>query len=463
MIKGLYRNPVVLTLCLLSASINLANADILTAYQAAQKKDYKTAAQHFEHCAHLGLAKAQKTLAQLYIHGAGVEKDLIKAYVYFSLANEQQPSAENEKHAKAVFAHLSAEQQQQALEVEAQFKQQFGKQHLAKTIEPELANDPFVLTRGKRISSSKSTTASQFQTRRSELTAARFEFDVAPDGTVRDIDVIQNMNVTDDGLRNMLKQSYSVRYAPKARPRYKDNMIMRVTSNWANQDITRSYVKERAPKLYRHIQKLEKLAEQGNANAQYDLATYIMTFPALQTPKQQSAELIESAAKSGHPKATTEYAMRLIMGKYTDRDVKLGVEYLTKAAKMGDARAQYRLGRELLAGQVVEQNNDKALFWLQRAVESGDENAKFWLARILVSTADATPAQLTYAAELLDQVKIMQENNPNWHYYNAQAKIKQNKARQAVTSLETAIEKANAMRWKNTGWNDELVELKKSA
>ncbi|AWB66175.1 hypothetical protein C2869_06870 [Saccharobesus litoralis] len=448
---------------MLGTVVNTAQADLVTAYQAYQNKDYKLAAQHFELSAHLGHAKSQSVMAQLYLHGAGVEKDLVKSYVYYSLANDNQPSADLAKNAKAVFAHLSEDQKQQAKNQLKSDSAKWGEQALQTNIMPSIADKPLVLNPGRRVSASQRVSGSIFAVKRTTLSSAVLEYDIAPDGTARDIGVSHSYFVNKSGLRNMVNASYEYKHKVINKPAYQTNTIERQRTVWGQTTVTREFLKTDSPKIYKHIRQLEKLVKQDNADAKYQLAMYIIAFPALQTSKKEAFELLEQAAEAGHVKASTEYARFLILGRYTRRDIATGLDYLVKAAQSGESRAQYRLGREFLSGQIVKQDQQKAIFWLKQAVNGNDENAKYWLARALLDQEQTTSDELSLATQLLAEVEINHENNPNWHYYNAKALLKQNKRQQGLEWFEDALEHANDLEWNTEQWRTEFNQLKQTS
>ncbi len=440
----------------------IVKADLVTAYQAYQEKDYSLAAEHFLQSAKLGHAKAQSVMAQLYLHGAGVEKDMLKSYLFYQLANSNQPSSELARNAKAVFAHLSEQQKQQATKALEDYQSKWGKQALQDSIFPVIADKPFVLRPGKRLTGSRQVSGSVFAVKRTTLSSAIVEFDVAPDGSVRDVAVLYNYYGNKSSLRDMVKESYQNKHKKINKPLHQAHFIERQRNTWAQTTVTFEYLKEESPKIYRHIRQLQSHVEEGKADAQYQLAMYILAFPALQTSKREGFELIKAAAEAGHIKAATEYARFLILGKYTKRDIDAGIDYLVKAAKSGESRAQYRLGRELLAGQIVNKDLGKARFWLQHASSNGNENAKYWLARALLDQDEVLSDDLTLANELLEEVAINHEFNPTWYYYRAKLLVKQGQAQPAADVLEKAISKASDLEWDISDWRTELNTIKAS-
>ncbi|WP_111979597.1 tetratricopeptide repeat protein [Algibacillus agarilyticus] len=438
-------------------------ADMLAAHEAAQEKNYTVAAPHFKKSADLGLAKAQSSISQLYLYGAGVAKDPILSFTYMALAYDQTKSADLKTKMSAIYHSLSKNDQQTALEQYDEYSLKIGKDALVNNILPAIKTKPFVLRPGKKKEGPSSVSHSVFSTVKLKLASAILEYDIAPDGSVRDVILAHDFFATDALKDSMIRSTYSIKFKPKKAKVYKKFNIEQQRSVWAQTEISKGYLQTESPKFHKRIKMLEGLAKKGNANALYELGMYYVAFPALNTNRIKTVAYMEQAAKLGHPKACTEYAYYLFKGKGVKKDFKLGVEYLTLAAQSGDARAQYRLGRELFSGQIVERDHNKASFWFTQAVEGQNENAKFWLARSILSKKNSDKAQIKQAHELLKQVKDAQYINPNWHYYLAKAYFMQNNNAKGRELLMDAIKRAEAFEWQVDDWKKQLSDLNKAA
>ena len=95
--------------------------------------------------------------------------------------------------------------------------------------------------------------------------------------------------------------------------------------------------------------KLKRLAEQGNAEAQYKLG---LTYD---------------------------------MGEEVDQDYKKAFELYEKSAQQGLASSQNKLGSMYRYGKGVEVNHAKATEWYWKAYEQGNEEAHYQLGTIYIS------------------------------------------------------------------------------
>ena len=100
------------------------------------------------------------------------------------------------------------------------------------------------------------------------------------------------------------------------------------------------------------IVKLKRLAEQGNAEAQYKLG------------------------------------LMYDMGKDVDQDYQKAFEWYEKSANQGFASSQSKLGSMYRYGKEVEVNHAKANEWYWKAFEQENEEAHYQLGTIYISNKD---------------------------------------------------------------------------
>ena len=80
-------------------------------------------------------------------------------------------------------------------------------------------------------------------------------------------------------------------------------------------------------------------------------------------------------AEQGDADAQFNLALMYEKGKGVPQDYKQAVKWYTKAAEQGDAEAQYNLGTMYAIGQGVPQDNVYAHMWFNLAAVDGDEKA----------------------------------------------------------------------------------------
>lgn len=145
---------------------------------------------------------------------------------------------------------------------------------------------------------------------------------------------------------------------------------------------------EEANKAYRKhdyasaLSEYRRLAEQGDALAQFDLG---QTYREGQGVKQNYAEAVmwyQKSAEQGHTNAQYNLGLIYANGQGVKQDKAEAVKWYQKAAEQGDAIAQYNLGLVYKDGQGVKQNYAEAVKWFQNSADQGVADANSNLAFI---------------------------------------------------------------------------------
>ena len=126
------------------------------------------------------------------------------------------------------------------------------------------------------------------------------------------------------------------------------------------------------------FQLIQSKANQGDAQAQFNLA--LLYYHGLGTPhdSKQAVYWYTKAAEQGHVNA--QYSLGSLYhngyGEEVPQDSKQAVYWLTKAAEKGYVHAQYSLGHMYEYGDEVPQDYKQAFFWYTKAAEKGYYFAK---------------------------------------------------------------------------------------
>lgn len=140
---------------------------------------------------------------------------------------------------------------------------------------------------------------------------------------------------------------------------------------------------EDKPEDYKkQLDKLKPLVEQGDAEAQYNLATNYEDGRGVERNMQKAIELYRLAANQDYTEA--QYYLGVIYDKgrgVTSDDVKAR-EWYHIAANNGHSLAQYNYAIFLLQGRGGSVDKDEALIWLQKAAAQGLPMAKAALKEI---------------------------------------------------------------------------------
>ncbi len=139
-------------------------------------------------------------------------------------------------------------------------------------------------------------------------------------------------------------------------------------------------------------------ANNGDAQAQFDLAMAYREGKDIQKDLQSSFKWLKEAAKGGHLEAQYELAKdyaveaegnretaRLGVGtaiKYFARDYGFAVQWFHEAAQKGHVGAELELAKLYFAGWGIKQDDAKAKKWAEKAKEDGNKDADKLLADI---------------------------------------------------------------------------------
>jgi len=126
----------------------------------------------------------------------------------------------------------------------------------------------------------------------------------------------------------------------------------------------------------------QKAAEQGCANAQYNLGVAYSTGQGVPQDYKKAVKWYRKAAEQGDSSGQYGIGCMYYIGQGVPRDYKEAVNWLRKSAKQGDAGAQCRLARMYQDGDGAPQDHKKALYWFIKAAEQGNVWAQYFLGAI---------------------------------------------------------------------------------
>ena len=140
-------------------------------------------------------------------------------------------------------------------------------------------------------------------------------------------------------------------------------------------------------------EELERLAERGDAHAQYLLGQLYRNGPLLIPDSQQAKHWLTQAAKQGLPEAQYALGRLLLSDDWEVRDPEAGIRWLREAAENGSQWATYRLGKEYLIGQAVTKDTTKAAEWFNLSAEAGNQYAQYMLGKLYLTGQGVTQDQ----------------------------------------------------------------------
>lgn len=123
-----------------------------------------------------------------------------------------------------------------------------------------------------------------------------------------------------------------------------------------------------------------KLAEQGNASAQFYLGEMYRLGRGVPKDEQQAAEWWRKAGEQGDTYAQTKLGMAYILGRGVPKDEQQGIAWFRKAAEQGHAEALYIIGTLYFSGTGVPKDRQQANAWIRKAAEHGHAEAQYMMA-----------------------------------------------------------------------------------
>lgn len=141
-------------------------------------------------------------------------------------------------------------------------------------------------------------------------------------------------------------------------------------------------IKKAFPEAFviKNIHDLRKAAEQGDAQAQFNLGMCYANGKGVKENLTEAVEWYRKAAEQGHAQAQYELSGCYYL-KYGYDNNKC-IEWLRKAAEQGHIKAQYQLGYCYDKGHGVKKDPNEAVKWYRKAAEQGDSNAEKALKRL---------------------------------------------------------------------------------
>ncbi|MES1909626.1 MAG: hypothetical protein MHM6MM_002334 [Cercozoa sp. M6MM] len=125
-----------------------------------------------------------------------------------------------------------------------------------------------------------------------------------------------------------------------------------------------------------------RAAEQGHAQAQYNLGLMYYTGDGVPERHEKARTLFQAAAEQNLPEGQCRFGIMLAKGEGGDANLPRALELFRAAADQGDANAQFNLGMALGSGLATNGKSDPeaAAEWLRQAADAGHTKAQCYLA-----------------------------------------------------------------------------------
>ena len=175
------------------------------------------------------------------------------------------------------------------------------------------------------------------------------------------------------------------------------------------QGVTQDYTE--AVKWYR------KAAEQGHAEAQYYLGDCYRWGRAVKKDETEAVKWYRKAAEQGHSDAQYDLGKCYRYGIGVTVNSAEAVKWYKKAAEQGHSDAQYYLGGFYSSGFGVTKNSAEAVKWYKKAAEQGNLSSQFFLASMYKS-GDGVEKDLTEAIKWFKKAAGQGHEDAKWELAN---------------------------------------------
>jgi len=126
-------------------------------------------------------------------------------------------------------------------------------------------------------------------------------------------------------------------------------------------------------------------AEEGDAEAQYQLGLTYLTGNGISKDHRQALKWLFKSAKQGNAKAQLKLASISLEGQIVRKDYAEAAKWFRLAAEQGESEAQLKLGHLYFNGQGLKRDLSEALKWFHQAAQQEDVESQLALADMYVS------------------------------------------------------------------------------
>mgnify|MGYP004624342731 CR=1 FL=1 len=157
---------------------------------------------------------------------------------------------------------------------------------------------------------------------------------------------------------------------------------------------------------------LERAAEQDLDAAQYALGKLYLSDDADVHDPAKGIYWLKRSADNGNDYAAYRLGKEYLSGKNKIKDAKTAVSYLRQAADNGSTYAQYLLGKLTLMGEGVPKDPDAACEWFAAARDNGHAYAEFFMKRMECGEQEPPSVLLASTRLLYRMGNIFRDNAP---------------------------------------------------
>ncbi len=432
---------------ILCLSVSTSYADFRDAQDNYTQKNYKQAFDEFLVLAKFGNLKSQHNVAVMLTKGQGVEQSLPQAYAWSKISDSYKDYA---NLTKIIKKQLTQDQLSKAEELTKEYFDQYAQ------VNSKVLLGPISEKETKENHKSKFKTIHREPPKYPRIMAMNSIqgwvdalFNVYPDGSVKDIHIIEE--IPNDGLfaKAAIKSIEKYKFIPYEKHKEPISVVTRIEFKMYGQSDGLS------TKQQEYLDGLIDKAKKGDLDAQYSYAILFDTFLRKKgkISGKQVNQWLFNVAQNGVTDAQYRLGKNIYFGNACKVEKQKGLDWIMRAAQIGNADAEYMAYQMLNYNKnIINQSNQPPIYWLTQAAKNGSSVAQIKYAGVIANSTNTSPQELKLAENYLDAYQKKFYKTIQWYQINAMLQNKLNNPSKALKSIKSAIRSA-----KKAGWD--LAEL----
>ena len=474
-----------------------------------QQQNFEQARIAYLASAEVGSPHVYYQLGTIYFKGQGTEANTLSALLWFSLAAEYQFN-DSENIVSQIMQNIDDKNKPEINKLINNFKQRYGKQKIKNKYLPELitANLDKKVTFGGEgthetendatdqlfgVTSSSKLSDDQFdqfddlndidpfavfdeldalaedeeEEEEVELNPeapqktnpldlpylATIDYDVAPDGSIRNME-----KVFSEGRAGNIKTAmYNYSLITLAKPTFDGKRVNFINRGYMGiQRYDLMQIRALHKDIYDWVRRsVRKFTKSNTTEDKYKHAMLLLNYPWFPREEGLAESLLKDLAEQGHVNSQYEYGLYLYREQIDPAEA---IKWLSLASQFGLAKAQYHLAKILQESPWVVNDEKKSLFWYEAAAKKGHAIALLKSAELKLLASDESLLNQAEAIDILDNIESIQSQNPEYSYLVAISRLRGEfrDFQKVVKYLRKAILRGQTLNWDVSKWEEQL-------
>ena len=284
-------------------------------------------------------------------------------------------------------------------------------------------------------------------------------FNVYPDGSVRDLQIVEELPTNAFG-------KYAIQSIEKYKFHFEENGKV-VTPSEPYSITQRIDFKLKGqsqiltPRNKIKLEKIKTNAENGDVYAQYEYAAIQdRYFLEKEIDQIKMNQWLFNASQEGIADAQYRLGKNIYYGKDCKVEKQKGLDWVMQAAQIGNVYAQYMAYQMLKNKLVVNQSDVTPFYWLSQAAKNGLSIAQLNYAKEISYKLDPSENELKLAQEYIKNYAKETYKTVQWYQVSALIEHKLNNHKKAYSKIKSAFRLAKVYGWDLTELTDQKKRIK---